>query len=96
MTEPCKFPSLSSCQKRFLRVHEDADFAVDPVVGLSSPCPMLSHRRTFPERNACGRRSKTKSELSKFSSFASLSCGDTLLFPEDPIRIREIALGMKN
>ena len=30
----CKFPSLDSCQKRFLWTHEEVDFAPHPVVGL--------------------------------------------------------------
>ena len=32
MPEPCKFPSLDSCQKRFLWTHKEVDLA--PVVGL--------------------------------------------------------------
>ena len=34
MTEPCKFPSLDSCQKRFLLTHKEVDLALHPVVGL--------------------------------------------------------------
>ena len=34
MPEPCKFPSLDSCQKRFLWTHKEADLAPHPVVGL--------------------------------------------------------------
>ena len=34
MLEPCKFPSLDSCPKRFLWTHEEVDFAPHPVVGL--------------------------------------------------------------
>ena len=34
MAEPCKFPSLNSCQKSFLWNHEDVDLAPQPVVGL--------------------------------------------------------------
>ena len=32
--EPCKFPSLDSCQKRFLWTHKEVDLAPHPVVGL--------------------------------------------------------------
>ena len=32
--EPCKFPSLDSCQKRFLGTEEEVDLAPHPVVGL--------------------------------------------------------------
>ena len=32
--EPCKFPSLDSCQKRFLLTHKEVDLALHPVVGL--------------------------------------------------------------
>ena len=29
--KPCKFPSLDSCQKRFLRTHKEVDLAPHPV-----------------------------------------------------------------
>ena len=32
--EPCKFPSLDSCQKRLLRSSKEADLVPHPVVGL--------------------------------------------------------------
>ena len=32
--EPCDFPSLESCQKRFLWSHKEVDLAPRPVVGL--------------------------------------------------------------
>ena len=32
--EPCKFPSLDSCQKRFLWIHTGVDLTPHPVVGL--------------------------------------------------------------
>ena len=31
--EPCEFPSLESCQKRFLWSHKEVDLAPHPVVG---------------------------------------------------------------
>ena len=34
VSEPCKFPSLDSCQKSFLLTHEEVDLAPHPVVGL--------------------------------------------------------------
>ena len=34
MPEPRKFPSLDSCQKRFLWIHKDVDLTLHPVVGL--------------------------------------------------------------
>ena len=34
MPEPCKFPSLDSCQKRFLWAHKNVDLASHPVVGF--------------------------------------------------------------
>ena len=34
MPEPCKFPSLDSCQKRFLWTHDQVDLAAHPVVDL--------------------------------------------------------------
>ena len=34
MPEPCEFLSLNSCQKRFLRIHQEVDFVPHPVVGL--------------------------------------------------------------
>ena len=36
MPEPWKFPSLDSCQKRFLWTHMDVDLALHPVAGLCS------------------------------------------------------------
>ena len=32
--EPCKFPSLASCQNRFLWTFKEVDLAPHPVVGL--------------------------------------------------------------
>ena len=32
--EPCKFPPIDSCQKRFLWTHKEADLAWHPVVDL--------------------------------------------------------------
>ena len=34
MSEPCKFWSRDSCQKRFLWTHKEVDPAPHPVVGL--------------------------------------------------------------
>ena len=34
MPEPCKFPSLGSCQKRFAWTHKGVDLAPHPVVGF--------------------------------------------------------------
>ena len=34
MPEPCKFPSLDSCQRRSLWTHKEVDFAPHQVVGL--------------------------------------------------------------
>ena len=34
MPKPRKFPSLDSCQKRFLWTHKEVDLAPHPVVGL--------------------------------------------------------------
>ena len=34
MPKPCKFPSLDSCQKRFLWTYKEVDLAPHPVVDL--------------------------------------------------------------
>ena len=34
MPEPCKCPSLDSCQKRFLWTYKKVDLALHPVIGL--------------------------------------------------------------
>ena len=34
MPEPCKFPSLDSCQERFLWTHKGVALTPHPVVGL--------------------------------------------------------------
>ena len=31
---PCEFPSLDSCQKRFLWTHKEVDLALHPVIGV--------------------------------------------------------------
>ena len=33
--EPCEFPSLVSCQRRFLWAHKEVDLAPHPIVGLA-------------------------------------------------------------
>ena len=33
--EPCEFPSLDSCQKRFLWAYKEVDLALHPVAGLA-------------------------------------------------------------
>ena len=35
MPEPCKFPSLDSCQTGFLRTCKEVDLAPHPVIGLA-------------------------------------------------------------
>ena len=37
MPEPCKFPSLDSCQNRFPWTHKEVDLAPLPVIGVSIP-----------------------------------------------------------
>ena len=34
MPKPCKFPSLESCQKRFMWIHKKADLVPQPIVGF--------------------------------------------------------------
>ena len=34
MPEPCKFPSIDSCQRRFLWIHKEVHLAPHHVVGL--------------------------------------------------------------
>ena len=34
MFKPCKFPSLDSCERRFLWTHKEVDLAPHAVVGL--------------------------------------------------------------
>ena len=34
MPEPCEFPSLDSCKKRFLWTHKEVDLVPRPAVGL--------------------------------------------------------------
>ena len=45
MPELCKFPSLDSCQKRFLWTHKEADLASRPVVDLVL---QVGDREKFP------------------------------------------------
>ena len=42
--EPCKFPSLDICQKRFPWAYKEVDLAPHPVVGLVL---LVGERRSF-------------------------------------------------
>ena len=53
MPEPCKFPSLDSCQKRFLWTHEEVDLV--GVVGLEL---QEEDAETSPGRKKGRRRRK--------------------------------------
>ena len=44
--EPCKFPSLDSCQKRFPWTHKEVDLALHPIVGLVLK---VAHWEKFPQ-----------------------------------------------
>ena len=44
--EPCKLPSVDSCQKRFLWTHKDVDLAPHTVVGLVLP---VGDAEKFPQ-----------------------------------------------
>ena len=39
MPEPCIYPSLDSCQKRFMWTHKEVDLALHPVIGPGSCAP---------------------------------------------------------
>ena len=45
MPEPCKFPSLDICEKRFLWTHKEVDLAPYPVAG---PLLRLGNTEKFP------------------------------------------------
>ena len=45
LPEPCKIPSLDSCQKRFLWTHKEVDLARHPLVGLVLP---VGETQKFP------------------------------------------------
>ena len=46
MSEPCKFPSLDSCQKRFLWTNKGVDLDLYPVVRLVL---QVGHAKRFPQ-----------------------------------------------
>ena len=46
MPEPCEFPSIDSCQKRFLWTHKGVDLASHPVIGLVL---QVGDAETFPK-----------------------------------------------
>ena len=46
MPEPCKFPSLDSCQNRFLWTHKGVDLAPHPVVDFVS---QVGDAEKFPQ-----------------------------------------------
>ena len=45
MPEPCKFPSVDSCQKRFMWTQKEVDLAPHSVVGLVL---QVGNRKKFP------------------------------------------------
>ena len=46
MPEPCKFPSLDRCQKRFLWTHKAVDLTPHPIVDL---VPQVGDAEKFPQ-----------------------------------------------
>ena len=46
MPERCKFPSLESCQKRFLWTHKAVDLPPHPLIGL---VPQVGDAKKFTE-----------------------------------------------
>ena len=59
--EPCKFPSLDSCQKRFLWTHKGVDLAPHPVVKSCAPsrrCGEFPQAFSFEGLDPCLRISK--------------------------------------
>ena len=61
MTEPCKFPSLDSCQKKFLWTHKEVDLALHTVIGL-----VLQVRDTekFPQAHGLECKSQEAESIS--------------------------------
>ena len=53
MPESCKFPSLDSCQKRFLWTHKDVDLPPHPVVGKQAGCMFHSRRGGWRWQQTC-------------------------------------------
>ena len=51
MNETCEFPSLDSCQKKFLSAHKEVDLALHPVVGLVQQMEMRSSFYTLDFKN---------------------------------------------
>ena len=45
IAEPCQFPSLNSCQERFLWTHKEVDLAPHPDVNLAL---LVSDTEKFP------------------------------------------------
>ena len=79
MPEPCKFPCLDSCQKRFLWTHTGIDLAPHPVVGLvlqvedAEKFPQALGFKVLDPGSFCPK--KTRSPNDTIASNSSLSTG---------------------
>ena len=68
--EPCKFPSLGSCQERFLWTHKEVDLAPHPDVNLAL---LVSDTEKFP--SALGFESLDPFFQSQPAGSTFYSCG---------------------
>ena len=73
MLKACKFPSLDSCQKRFLWTHKGVDLAPHLVIGL---VPQVGNMEKFP--HALGQRGQGLNSLRLIYSLEKLWCGKTV------------------
>ena len=76
--EQCKFPSLNSCQKRFLWIHKGVDLSPHPVVNLELQVVDTEKKRRVPvnERKLHNSRSPSR-EKSSIALASGLRCAST-------------------
>ena len=84
MPEPCKFPSLSSCHKRFLWVHKEVHLVLHLVVGLVL---QVGDAKKFPQalgHKSLGPGSKSADRLPELPPFVVVVVGISLSRKDRP------------
>ena len=96
MSKPCKYPSLDSCQKRFLWIHKEVDLGPHPVVGLvlkvgdaEKFLQALGFESVDPFFESASRvhvsQPQRRSEVTKSLAELELACEADGVAPPDPV-----------
>ena len=65
MPEPCKFPSLENCQKRFPRTHKEVDLTPHPVIDLVLQVGDAENLLAVPARRKKKERKKNRLSIQR-------------------------------